>query len=134
MSRVTLILVFVLALLAITLIEAKKPAFDQVEKGVKHAKTTIKSLGPVNPPLTESEKKIRTLTAPKIEYYHEVQATVDAEVDRTARAIIDNPSRQAYRKRIADLKKFTKTVKSAGSLLKNHNKLQPAKPPPIKQF
>jgi hypothetical protein len=60
--------------------------------------------------------------APKVEYYHEVQAFDDKTVDRAARAIIDNPERRAYRKRLKDQKRFTKVVGSTLSILKTHNK------------
>jgi len=81
--------------------------------------------------MTESAKKIAKLNAPKIEYYHAIQKTDDKEVDRTARAIIDNPTRVAYRKRVADDKKFQKTVSSASALLRSHNKMKPMKNPKI---
>lgn len=55
--------------------------------------------------------------APKIEYYHEIQKTVDREVDLAARAVIKNPERDAWLKQQKDDIKFAKAVSEATSTL-----------------
>lgn len=96
------------------------------------AKKTLRDLDIVNNGRREtaSHAKLRKLTAPKVEYYHEIQKTNDRQVDRTARAIIETPERIALRKQKADDKIFTKTVEEATALYNTHAKWIPAKAPP----
>lgn len=113
------------------------PAVQPTPTPAPHTPGKKPKLPPVKPLLTaeqlnarwetESAKKIATLTAPKIEYYHEVQNIDGKEVDRTARAIIDTPERAAYRQRVKDDIRYAKTVSSATSLKKTTDAFLPKK-------
>jgi len=121
MAKLYIFLIVLLALFAV----AAGQQQDQVEEGAAHTKKVLAALDAVNNPPSESDKKIAQLDGSNVEYHHQVQKTDDKEVDRTARAVIDNPERQAYRERIKSQKLFTKIVGNADGLLKANQALTP---------
>jgi len=106
---------------------ANDPAqYDKVEVAHAYAKKVkLKSLGAINKSkkALESARKIAKLNRKDVAYYPAQQVFSDQEVDDTARGVIDTPERVAYRQKLKDDAQFLKTVSSAHSIFRAHQKL-----------